>query len=129
MHDCQIKGKSQMIRIFRSIMPVVLCLMFWGRIDARIPEAAVKTNSGVPMLTINGKPYPPFAWMSYLGETTYYREAAAAGIHLFCFPAYLGDRGINTRSGIGPFRPALWCGESEFDFTSLVTDFEKILAA
>lgn len=118
-----------MLRFFKYLS---LMLFLFGSVEVILPRpktAVIKMNSGVPMLQINEKIYPPFAWMSYLGETEYYREAAAAGIHLFCFPAYLGDRGINTRSGIGPFRPSLWRGENEFDFTSLTTDFEKILVA
>ena len=93
------------------------------------PRATVRPLHGVPSLFVNGAPYPPFAYMSYLGERKYYREAAEAGIHLYCFPAYLGDRGINSNSGIGPFRPSLWRGEEEFDFSSIRKDFTEILSA
>lgn len=71
------------------------------------------------MLFWGEQPIPPFAYMAYLGEEPWYREVAAAGIHLYCVPGYLGDRGINPRSGIGPFRPALWRGEGNLDFSSL----------
>lgn len=67
--------------------------------------------------------------MSYLGETAYYEEAAKAGVHLYCFPAYLGDRGINSISGIGPFRKSIWKGEKQYDFSSIAEDFDKIIAA
>ncbi len=93
------------------------------------PRVAVRPSHGVPTLFVDGEPYPPFAYMSYLGETAFYRQAAEVGIHLYCFPAYLGDRGINSNSGIGPFRPALWRGENDFDFGSIQRDFADLLAA
>jgi beta-galactosidase len=91
--------------------------------------ATVKEHNGRPALFINGRPVPPFAYMSYLGKEPYYREVAKAGIHLYCFPAYLGDRGINPRSGIGPFRPSIWKGENTYDFFSVEKDFETLLKA
>ena len=93
------------------------------------PVAAVRPHQGVPTLFIDGAPYPPFAYMSYLGEKPYYQQAAEAEIHLYCFPAYLGDRGINSNSGIGPFRPGIWRGENEFDFDSIRQDFAALLDA
>lgn len=93
------------------------------------PMVKVRPSQGVPTLFVDGEPYPPFAYMSYLGETAFYKEAADTGIHLYCFPAYLGDRGINSTSGIGPFRPAIWRGENHFDFGSIHKDFADILAA
>ena len=106
-----------------------LYLPFQAFSQSTPPLAAVKSIYGIPTLHINGKAHPPFAYMSYFGETEYYREAAGAGIRLYCFPAYLGNRGINTRSGIGPFRPGIWCEENKFDYDSIIMDFEKILAA
>ncbi|MDR1723301.1 MAG: DUF6259 domain-containing protein [Tannerella sp.] len=73
--------------------------------------------------------FPAFAYMSYLGREQYYKEAAEAGIHLYCFPAYLGDRGINSTSGIGPFRKPIWTGENQYDYSELETDFKKVLKA
>ncbi|MCP4593206.1 MAG: hypothetical protein GY842_20915 [bacterium] len=89
----------------------------------------MRDHHGVPSLFIDNVPRAPFAYMSYLGEKAWYQEAAEAGIHLYCFPAYLGDRGINSNSGIGPFRPGIWRGPTEFDFSSIRKDFAKILSA
>jgi len=97
--------------------------------SGRADTAVVQEHNGRPTLFINGAPVPPFAYMSYLGKETYYREVAQAGIHLYCFPAYLGDRGINPTSGIGPFRPSIWKGEDSYDFSSVEKDFETLLAA
>jgi beta-galactosidase len=82
-----------------------------------------------PVLTVGGRAVPPFAYMSYLGREEWYREAAGAGIHLHCIPAYLGDRGINPRSGIGPFRRPVWTGEGAYDFASIAEDFDALLRA
>lgn len=97
--------------------------------DRRAPIATVRRLHGIPSLFVDGAPYAPFAYMSYLGKRTYYKEAADAGIHLYCFPAYLGDRGINSTSGIGPFRPGIWRSERDFDFGSIRKDFADILDA
>jgi beta-galactosidase len=91
--------------------------------------ARVETLEGIPTLYVNDHPMPPFAYMSYLGEVKYYREVADVGIHLFAFPAYLGDRGINTVSGIGPFKKPIWIGENQFDFSSIQEEFDKLIAA
>jgi beta-galactosidase len=87
----------------------------------------VKMYGGVPALFINDELYPPFAYMSYLGEKKYYKEIEAAGIHIYNIPAYLGDRGINSTSGIGPFRSSIWIGDNKYDFSSLIKDFEEII--
>src|SRR3546814_16878159 len=67
----------------------------------------VRTEGDAPQLFMNGKPYPPYAYMSYLGEEKFYAEMAGAGLHLYNIPAYLGDRGINSSSGIGPDRKSV----------------------
>ncbi len=101
-----------------------------GPVAAAWPNhAAVHLHRGRPTLFLNGEPTPSLAYMSYLGETRYYREMAEAGIHLYCFPAHLGDRGINTNSGIGPFRTPLWVGEGRYDFSSIEEDFTRLLRA
>jgi hypothetical protein len=46
-------------------------------------KARVQSCDGVPTLYINNKIYPPFAYISYLGKTKYYRQIAESGIHLY----------------------------------------------
>ena len=89
--------------------------------------AEVKLKNNLPTLLIDGKVYPPFAYMSYLGEKKYYKEIAAAGIHLYNIPAYLAERGINSVSGIGPFRTPIWIGKDQYDFSSLINYFNEII--
>ena len=110
------------------ILFTVLFTCFTG-IAIGQPNAEVREYEGAPALFINGEPYPPFAYMSYLGEKKYYAEMAAAGLHLYNIPAYLGDRGINSTSGIKAFRPHIWVGENEFDYSGIIKDFDEILSA
>lgn len=108
-----------------SLLSLILSI-FPGKASV---TAEVKVEHGRPLLYINGKETAPFAYMSYFGEVRYYREVAAAGIHLYSFPAYLGDRGINSASGIGPFRPSLWPEPGRYDYSSIEMDFRKLLEA
>ncbi len=82
-----------------------------------------------PAIEVAGRRMPAIAYTSYLTEGRYYAEVAAQGIHLYSFPAYLGDRGINIGSGLGPFRKGLWTSDGEFDFDDLDKDFRMLLAA
>ena len=95
----------------------------------QLPRAEVKEREGVPTLFVNGTPYPPYAYMSYLGEAQFYQEMEQVGLHLYNIPAYLGDRGINSISGIKPFRSPIWLGEDEMDYSSIIEDFDELIAA
>ena len=115
-------------RLTKSYIVIIILSLLQLSCQSKLtPCAKVEFNNGIPNLLINEMLYPPYAYMSYLGEEKYYKEAAAAGIHLYNIPAYLGDRGINSNSGIGAFRSAIWIEENEYDFSSLINDFEKIL--
>ena len=114
-----------------SAVPLVAFTGFLliGSVIQGSPQAEVRISRGKPALFLKGKETPPFAYMSYFGETHLYREIAATGIHLFCFPAYLGDRGINSTTGIGPFRSPIWTGPESYDFSSIREDFTELLKA
>lgn len=115
---------------FPSIFLIGIVFFFQISVTATAQSRTeINLNEGRPSLEIDGKPYPPFAYMSYLGEKKYYKEIADAGIHLYNIPAYLADRGINSTSGIGPFRKPIWIGDDEYDFSSVIKDFEKIITA
>ena len=116
--------------INKSLISIIIAFTFLlhGQ-STKDSYANVKVLDGIPKLFINEKPYPPYAYMSYLGEEKYYKEAADVGIHLYNIPAYLGDRGINSSSGIGPFRSAIWIGEDKYDYSSIIKDFDEILKA
>ena len=71
----------------RIITALVFFLALYSHIKA-FPVAKVQSRQGLPALFIDDELIPPFAYMSYLGEEKFYKEAAKAGIHLYCFPAY-----------------------------------------
>ncbi len=115
---------------FPSIFLIGIVFFFQISVTATAQSRTeINLNEGRPSIVIDGKPHPPFAYMSYLGEKKYYKEIADAGIHLYNIPAYLADRGINSTSGIGPFRKPIWIGADEYDFSSVIQDFEKIITA
>jgi beta-galactosidase len=89
-------------------------------------KAYVKNGTAFPQLWINGRQVPPFAYMSYLGDSRFYKEVAEQGIDIFCLPAYLGDQGINSTSGIKPFRPSFWIDDNRFDFSIIQKEFETL---
>ncbi|HEX2948408.1 MAG TPA: hypothetical protein VHV83_02370 [Armatimonadota bacterium] len=93
-----------------------------------LPLAQGILNADGQALSINGHVYPPYAYMSYFGKREYYQQAAAAGIHLYCVPAYLGDRGINTVYGLGPFRKGIWRDEGVIDVHEVTEEITTILS-
>lgn len=86
----------------------------------------VRSENGKVNLYINGDKTLPFAYMSYLGEETYFQQMTEAGVDLFCLLAYMGDEGINSSSGIKPFRPSFWKGMGEYDFSVVEKEFESL---
>ncbi len=116
-----VRNKNSLFTIF-----VLVNFLLYFSVLAQ-PKSEVNMVDDHPTLIIDGKVYPPFAYMSYLGEERYYKEVAASGVHIYNIPAYFGERGINSTSGIGPFRSPIWIGEKQYDFSSVITDFEKVL--
>ncbi len=91
-----------------------------------INKSEVRVTGNEPALWVNGKRVPPFAYMSYLGESRYYKEVGDHGMKIYCLPAYLGDQGINSASGIKPFRRSFWIGENKYDFSIIEEEFRKL---
>lgn len=89
----------------------------------------VRQFHGVPTLFINGSPEYANAYISYLEEHARYTDFSVAGIHIYSVPVYLATRGINTTSGIGPFRKGLWDHEEGMEFILLEKDLQQLLAA
>lgn len=89
----------------------------------------VRTIDGTPELWIDGEVSAPFAYMSYLGREENYKTFSNAGVRIFNVPAYFGDQGINSTSGIGPFRPSVWIDSTEYDLTQLEANMDEIIAA
>lgn len=88
-----------------------------------------EVDTGLVALLIDGKVIPPIAYTSYLPQEKYYRQISEQGLHLYCFPAYLARRGINSGSKIGPFRRGIWEHDGALDFTDIEEDMRKITSA
>ncbi|MGX5819013.1 hypothetical protein ACWKWU_12500 [Chitinophaga lutea] len=105
------------------------CWLPLSALRAQTPRAEVRIHAGVPALFVDGQLTAPYAYMSYFGAAPYYREAAAAGIHLYNVPAYLGDQGINSASGIRPFREAIWKAPQEYDLDGVEREMDILAEA
>lgn len=95
----------------------------------RLPQAEILAASSGMSFGIDGRVYPPYAYMSYFGKSEYYRQAGDAGVHLYCIPAFLGDRGINSLSGIGPLREGIWRDGGLFDLHKLSEEINIVMEA
>ncbi len=99
------------------------------RNTSSFPVVRTAVNNGTQQIHVNHQVLPPIAYMSYFGTPHLYRQVSQTGIHLYCFPLILGDRGVNTFSGIGPFRPCVWTAEDTLDMTTPLNDGRMILDA
>ncbi len=79
------------------------------------------------LIEANGELLPPYAYLSYQPAKACYASFREAGVKLFSVAVYAGDRGINLRSGIRPFRPGFWKGPDMFDFSAVDEDFRLIV--
>ncbi len=120
--------------IIPTLAYILLSIIFFGlqiqhstAQTIHFPKSKVIQTEERISFSVDGKDYPPYAYMSYLGEPKFYEEIAQQGLHIYNIPAYLGDRGINSTSGIKPFRTAIWKANQELDFSSITADFEAIL--
>ncbi|MFD0958277.1 hypothetical protein [Paenibacillus chungangensis] len=91
--------------------------------------AEIKPFGGVPTMFINGIPRDVHAYMSYFDERACYRAFSDAGVNLFSVPVYFAGRGINSDTGIGPFRQGLWDNPEGLCFEPLDQDMERLLKA
>lgn len=85
--------------------------------------------NGTQQISVNQQVLPTIAYMSNFGKPHLYRQVAQAGIHLYSFPLILGDRGTNTFSGLGPFRPSVWSAAETLDLTVPLHEGRTILEA
>ncbi|MGX7673709.1 beta-galactosidase [Plantactinospora sp. DSM 117369] len=92
-------------------------------------RVTVGDHNGAPAILLNGQPLPAVAYMTYLPHRGQFGDFADAGYRLFSVASFLGDRGINSTSGIRPFRPGIWKGPNEYDFTPVDEDLARVLDA
>ncbi len=68
----------------------------------------------------------PVAYMTYNPSEENFAQFSDIGVNLFSFGVYLGDQGINSESGIKPFRSGFFKAYDEYDFTEVDKDLERI---
>jgi len=91
--------------------------------------ASVRNHRGVPTLFIKGEPVDGTLYLSYLPDLKNFQEFAAAGYRLFGVSCNISDEGINSRSGLLPFRRPIWTAPGVYDFTDLDADLETVCRA
>jgi hypothetical protein len=79
-------------------------------------KAEIRMDKGSPSLVIDGEIYPPYAYMSYLGEEEFYKEIAANGIHIYNVPAYLGAGGSIPFPALGHLELPFGWGKANMIF-------------
>ena len=89
-------------------------------------ESRILRNKQRLTLEVNGKIVSPVAYMTYHPAREQYEDFQKIGTQLFSVGVYLGDQGINSISGIRPFRPSLWKGEGKYDFSAVDEDLARI---
>lgn len=81
------------------------------------------------LIDVDGITLAPSVYVTYHAAAGRYRAFRQAGIRIFSLPVYMGDRGINSLSGIRPFRPGAWKAEQVYDFSAAEEDFVRLMTA
>lgn len=90
---------------------------------------AIREHHGAPAIMIGDQALPAIAYMTYLPHRGQYEDFAGAGYGVYSVACYFGDRGINSTSGIKPFRPGLWVGPGDYDFSAVDEDLARVVGA
>lgn len=85
-------------------------------------KAGVKEKDGSLWFDIDGKLYPPYAYMTYCPTQKYIEDFRKAGYKIFSFPVYMCDWGINIETGLKAFWPHIIREDGSYDF-SCVDEF------
>ena len=91
-----------------------------------MPDSKIVRNENTFLLEVNGERLPLYGYLTYQPENADYEAFKKAGIRLFFCTVYAGDRGINQRSGIRPFRGGFWKGIGQYDFSEVDADLRRI---
>ena len=91
-----------------------------------MPDSRIVRNRNAFLLEVGGERLPLYGYLTYQPENTCYEDFKKAGIRLFFCTVYAGDRGINQRSGIRPFRSGFWKGIGQYDMAEVDADFRRI---
>jgi hypothetical protein len=83
------------------------------------PVVRVTTHLGVPTFLVDGQPFLSPVFETYVPETRYFKDFAAAGCRVYSFSTNLGDG----------FGPPLWTARERWDFSSLDARARAVLDA
>lgn len=89
-------------------------------------EAKLIHEGEQPYFLINGKEYPPQAFMTYAPDADRFSEMRDVGTKLFSFTIFIGDNGINDYTGTKPFSENFYKGYHQYDFTAVDRMLEQV---
>ena len=89
------------------------CKLLWGQ-------------DGGARIRIDDKTLSPVAYMTYAPEAERFASFRADGLKLYSIGIYAGDQGINSHSGLRPFRSGLFRGPGRYDFDEVAQDLARI---
>ena len=89
------------------------CKLLWGQ-------------DGGARIRIDDKTLSPVAYMTYAPEAERFASFRADGLKLYSIGIYAGDQGINSHSGLRPFRSGFFCGPGRYDFDEVAQDLARI---
>ncbi len=87
----------------------------------------VKDRAGVPSLYINGRPFTPIAYMTYLEQFGEYGSFAEKGYDFFSFPVLFSGRWINSAADMPPFKKGIFDEKDNPDFSLFDEGVKRIL--
>lgn len=89
----------------------------------------IENLGGVPTLTVNGKPLPGLAYITYLTQRADYKGMTAAGYRIFSVPTFFATRSVNAAEKVKPFAPGIFENRLQPDFSALDAAVQQVLAA
>jgi hypothetical protein len=101
---------------FAALAPTVLAAAPSG---VPGPRTEVRRHRGQPVFFLDGRPYTKPVFETYVPETKFFRQFAAAGTDVFCFSTNLGPG----------FGAPTWLGPGQWDFKALDERAHRVLAA
>lgn len=79
--------------------------------------------------SINGKEYPPVAYITYFEENNDYEKFSNIGFKLYSVTVSTANKPINAGTGFKPFTKGVFDVKESPDFSSINEAFDKILTA
>ncbi|MBR5262696.1 MAG: hypothetical protein IKV49_02625 [Clostridia bacterium] len=88
----------------------------------------IKSINGQPTLTVDGRPLPQMAYITYIPENNRYRDFAGAGVGLYSVNLNFSEMPINEKAPVLVFQKGIFENDVP-DFSIVNRNFDAILAA